>query len=147
MSVLGARIRPDDSVELEVDDEIFLATLRGDQVERLGENVYGADGITFDFNTEKANWDDEGRPIEMTIGPLQVDELKSWFEKYADRANMETVKPKLEEKLNPDVAKKIAEYGGKKKRKTRKLRKLRKLRKTKRKTIKGTRGKNASYCK
>jgi hypothetical protein len=128
MSVLDARIRPDDSVELEVDDEFFLTTLRGDQVERVRENVYEADGITFDFKTEKATWDDEGRLFKMTISPLQVDELKQWFEKHADRANMEIVKPKLEEKLNPDVASKIAEYGGKKKRKTRKS-------KSKRRTI------------
>ncbi len=120
MSVLGARIRRDDSVELDVDDEQYLTTLRRHQVSRVGKNVYEADGITFDFNTEEANWDDEGRPIKMTIGPLQVDELKVWFEKHADRSNMEMVKPKLEEKLNPDVASKIAEYGGKKKRKTRK---------------------------
>lgn len=123
---------------MEVDDEFFLTTLRGDQVERIGENVYEADGITFDFKTEKATWDDEGRLFKMTISPLQVDDLKQWFEKHADRANMEMVKPKLEEKLNPDVASKIAEYGGKKKRKTRKLRKPRK---TKRQTTKRTRGK------
>jgi hypothetical protein len=123
MSVLGVRIREDDSVVLDVDDEQFLTTLRKHQVNRVGENVYKADGITFDFNTEEANWDDEGSPIKMTISPLQVDELKEWFEKHADRANMEAVKTELEKRTNPDVARNISKYAGKKKRKTRKLRK------------------------
>jgi hypothetical protein len=114
MSVLGARIRRNDSVVLEVDDDEYLTTLRGNQVVRVAKDVYEADGITFDFKTETASWDDH----EMTISPLQADDLKVWFEKYADQANMEMVKPKLEEKLNPDVVREIGKYGGKKKTKS-----------------------------
>lgn len=109
MSVLGASFRRNDSVELEVDDEIFLTLIRGNQVVRVAKDVYEADGITFDFTTETASWDDE----KMTISPLQADDLKAWFERHADKANMTMVKPKLEEKLNPDVAREIAKYGGK----------------------------------
>jgi len=122
MSVLGASFRRNDSVELEVDDEIFLTVIRGNQVVRTAKDVYEADGITFDFTTETASWDDE----KMTISPLQADDLKAWFERHADKANMDMVKPKLEEKLNPDVAREIAKYGGKKKRTRKSKRQTRK---------------------
>ena len=122
MRVLDVWVRDDDTVKLEIEDQETLPVLRGDQAVRREKNVYTASGITFDFNTETAIWDDE----KLIISPLQVDELKEWFEKHADRANMEMVKPTLEKKLPGDVVKEIGKYGGKKKRKTRKLRKVRK---------------------
>ena len=126
MSALTSRIQRNDSVILEIDDSVFLTRLRGDQVVRVAKDVYEADGITFDFTRERASWDDEGRRFNMPIGPLDADDLKAWFEKHADKANMEIVKPKLEEKMNPDVAKEIAKYGGKKKRTRKSKRQTRK---------------------
>jgi hypothetical protein len=129
MNVLDVWVHDDDTVKLSVDvgedDEyVIIPHLRGDQVVRDRKDVYTADGITFDFNTKIASWDDdEGRPVKLIISPHQDDDLQKWFEKHTDRKNMEMVKPTLEEKLNPDVVSKIAEYGGKKKRKTRKPRK------------------------
>lgn len=125
-----------DVVRLDINDK-GLGQLSGDQVVRVGQNVYDANGIRFKFERDAnvAEFKDcETGSFYTATFYDDENELKQWFEKHADNANMQQVEPTLQCELPDDVlniVRNMVKKAGK-----RKMRKTKKARKTRRRTVK-----------